>query len=486
MKEYTPLISLWAQTIILLVYLIQRYRRPKFIRDLPGPRGYPLIGNYIDFPKSHPWLKFKEWGDTYGPIYQLKVFGVTYVIINDAETAEELLSERGFRYSGRSNFEMITMMTGGMDLAITAIKAKPCNGICHQTDRRPSNDYWRRGRKFAASVLGSNMVPKWDPVQAREATRMVVDMVCDPTRYQFWLERASTCASVRLTFGKNLPGAEEAEYHTQRITERMHEIERIAENPPSFARFWSEKDDHYNLEWREAAYVIATLHGGGSGTTLSTMQSYCLAMCHFPEWQKRLHDEIEQVVGSERAPNLDDIGNLPIVRAVSKELLRWRPVVPIGIPHRVAFDDEYEGYRIPAGALVVANQWGIHREKQLYPDGDEFDPERWLDMWYSSTYEHPTAKYPTIRRFSAFGIGRRICPGYDVAERALFIQIASLEWACRIKKKKTVNGEEIALPLYEYSSGVTSQPLNFQFDVEPYEARRVEVLKNAWEEAIDL
>jgi hypothetical protein len=53
-------------------------------------------------------------------------------------------------------------------------------------------------------------------------------------------------------------------------------------------------------------------------------------------------------------------------------------------------------------------------------------------------------------------------------------------------EEKTVNGEEIAVPWYEYSNGAaTSHPLKFQFDVEPYEARRVEVLKEAWKEAID-
>lgn len=262
---------------------------------------------------------------------------------------------------------MIMMMTAGMDLAVS-----------------PANDYWKRGRRFAASLLGASMVLKWDPVQTREARRMVVNMVRDPTRYQLWLEQASTCVSVRLAFGKNLPGAEEAEYHTHRITARMGEIERLglpgaylvdaipalmylpewmapfkreakrlheaessyfyglfqeaiekfhrgaAEIPPSFARSWAEKEDHYDLQWKEAAYVISTLYGGGSGTTSFAMQSYCLAMCHFPEWQRRLREEIEHVVGPDRAPDLNDFGNLPIVRAVSKEVLRWRPVVPIG------------------------------------------------------------------------------------------------------------------------------------------------------------
>lgn len=32
----------------------------------PGPRGLPLIGNVFDLPQSQPWMKFSEWGDTYG------------------------------------------------------------------------------------------------------------------------------------------------------------------------------------------------------------------------------------------------------------------------------------------------------------------------------------------------------------------------------------------------------------------------------------
>jgi hypothetical protein len=56
-------------------------------------------------------------------------------------------------------------------------------------------------------------------------------------------------------------------------------IEKFQTGPPSFAKSWSEKDDHYNLKWKEAAWVIATLYVGGSGTT-----SF--------EWQRRLHEKL--------------------------------------------------------------------------------------------------------------------------------------------------------------------------------------------------
>lgn len=260
---------------------------------------------------------------------------------------------------------MVHLVTDGGDLVV-----------------RGSDDYWKRGRKFATIVTSASMADKWKPYQAREARRMVVEMIRDPSKYQLWLERVSTCVSVRQGFGKDLVGPEEGEYHIKKIMARMHTLERVGspglylvdflpvllylpkwlapfkqeaeklhkiessyfyglfqeaedkfnkgipEEPPSFARQWLSKADGDGLSRKEACYVIATLYGVGSGTTSLTMHNYCLAMCHFPEWQDRLHLEVEEIVGPDRIPDFSDWARLPLVRAVAKELLRWRPVVP--------------------------------------------------------------------------------------------------------------------------------------------------------------
>lgn len=145
-------------------------------------------------------------------------------------------------------------------------------------------------------------------------------------------------------------------------------------------------------------------------------------------------------------------------------------------------DDVYEGYHIPKGALVFANQWAIHRESQLYPDGDTFNPDRWLNADYP-TFKAPLEQYPNIKRYSAFGFGRRICPGFEMAERSMFIQIASFGWACRICKK-VVNGEEIPVPYYDYTEGGQSFPKPFAFEVKPRDARRMEMLRESWSEGL--
>ena len=32
----------------------------------PGPKGYPLIGNFFDMPVCRPWVVYDEWRKTYG------------------------------------------------------------------------------------------------------------------------------------------------------------------------------------------------------------------------------------------------------------------------------------------------------------------------------------------------------------------------------------------------------------------------------------
>ena len=76
-------------------------------------------------------------------------------------------------------------------------------------------------------------------------------------------------------------------------------------------------------------------------------------MALFPEVQEKARVELDQVVGSNRMPDFDDIGQMPYIRAVVMETLRWTPVTPFGIPHALIADDEYNGYHIPKGTTIV-------------------------------------------------------------------------------------------------------------------------------------
>lgn len=61
----------------------------------------------------------------------------------------------------------------------------------------------------------------------------------------------------------------------------------------------------------------------GSDTSSATLQSAVLVLACYPEAQKKAQEEIDRVVGSDRAPEWDDIPNLPYTQAVIQEVKRF-------------------------------------------------------------------------------------------------------------------------------------------------------------------
>ena len=78
-----------------------------------------------------------------------------------------------------------------------------------------------------------------------------------------------------------------------------------------------------------------------------------------PEIQAKIQAELDSVVGRSRLPDFSDRENLPYVNAVYKELIRWHPLVPLGVPHRAIMEDEYKGMRIPEGSIMIPNVWFV-------------------------------------------------------------------------------------------------------------------------------
>ena len=89
------------------------------------------------------------------------------------------------------------------------------------------------------------------------------------------------------------------------------------------------------------------------------MTSFFLAMTLFPEVQRKAQAEIDAVVGPDRLPNLNDRSSLPYVEAVIKEVLRWQPVLPLGVPHRSVHEDIFNGFLIPKDSIIVTNIWFV-------------------------------------------------------------------------------------------------------------------------------
>jgi cytochrome P450 len=164
-------------------------------------------------------------------------------------------------------------------------------------------------------------------------------------------------------------------------------------------------------------------------------------MIAFPEVQRKAQAELDAVVGRARLPTFADAPHLPYVRAAIKEVLRWRPAVPLGVPHKTTEDDWYEGMFIPKGATCVANIWQCNHDRAVFgDDADEFRPERHLD---DKGELLPGPMETNQEGHVSFGFGRRVCVGKHLANESLFIHTARILWAATLECAKDENGNDV-------------------------------------------
>jgi len=191
-----------------------------------------------------------------------------------------------------------------------------------------------------------------------------------------------------------------------------------------------------------------------------------LAMVLYPEAQKRAQEEIDRVVGRDRLPTFQDEDNLPYVRALVKEIMRWRGVAPLSVPHRLCQDDYYEGYFLPKDTICIVNVWHLNHDPDVYgPDADEFRPERHLD---ANGKLKPAVADTKDESHVTYGFGRRICVGRHVSNNSMFVEIAALLWCFDITPAKDAQGKDILPdPMDSVDEGLVVRPAPFHCTITP-------------------
>jgi cytochrome P450 len=98
----------------------------------------------------------------------------------------------------------------------------------------------------------------------------------------------------------------------------------------------------------------------GSDTTRVSLGQLIAGAATYPEWVIKAREQLDSVCGKngERLPQWTDQEKLPYITAAVKESFRWRPnIAPLGAPTTLIKDDEYEGYKFPAGTVFTWNAW---------------------------------------------------------------------------------------------------------------------------------
>lgn len=214
----------------------------------------------------------------------------------------------------------------------------------------------------------------------------------------------------------------------------------------SFAHHMFNERAKYNLDNEEIAALSGNLFGAGSDTSSSTLVTFVLACCAFPEAVAPAWAELDRVVGAGRSPHFDDAERLPYVGAFVKEVLRWRSVAIIGgQPHAPTRDDVYRGWLIPKGTWIQGNVWAIHHHEREFPEPDRFSPRRFLPG------DGESRPFPGERGYMTFGWGRRVCSGQALAEQGTWVTVARLLWGFNIQRKRRADGSVVDVDIFNYT-----------------------------------
>ncbi|KAF7374580.1 hypothetical protein MSAN_00342600 [Mycena sanguinolenta] len=169
-------------------------------------------------------------------------------------------------------------------------------------------------------------------------------------------------------------------------------------------------------------------------------------MALYPDIQKKAQTEIDTLIGTDRLPKFEDRLSLLFIEALYRELMRWKPVSPLGLFHASTADDVYDGYFIPKGTTVISNIWAMTRES-IYPEPERFNPDRFLTA---------DGKLNDDETVLTFGFGRRICVGRHIADATLWITLVSVLATFNIAKAKDATGNVIEIDPNFHSDGLVS------------------------------
>lgn len=460
------------------------------VATLPGPRGWPVVGNFtqINFNQFH--TRLERWADQYGDFYRFKIGPTDFLVLSDVEAINVILRERPHAFGRRIALERIFDELG-------------FNGVFSSDDEN-----WKRQRKIVITALNSAHLHQFYDAMRETTERLrrrwvraadsgqAVDLCNDLMRYtvdittqlafgidfntietdgpviQQHLDKVFPALNRRL--GSPLPYWRYFKLQQDRdldqavgaIHAQIKEVigqcrARMSANPALFqepsnfleAMIAAQASEGLRFSDEDIVANVFTLLLAGEDTTANTLAWAIKFFIDFPEAFQRVRAEIDEALGVANVPlTYDDISRLPLVEAFANETMRLKPVAPLMFAEAKETVD-IAGVEVKKGTGVVLLNRRVAMSAQNFANPQAFNLDRWLEKGNLEGRIH------NPKAFLPFGGGPRFCPGRNLALLEIKVVLAMF---CRNFEVALVDSTQPIDELFEFTMHPTNLQVRFR------------------------
>jgi isoflavone 2'-hydroxylase len=457
---YLPLISLLFLIITLKLFFI--YTTRTFKNLPPGPQCLPIIGN-LHLLKQPLHRTFHTLSQKHGKLFSLWFGSRLVVVVSSLKIAQECFTKNDIILANRPHF-LTGKYIGYNNTTVV---------------QSPYGDHWRNLRRILSiEILSSHRLNSFLEIRTDEIMRLVQKLAqmsyngFSEVELRPMFSEMTFNTIMRMVSGKRYYGndcdvsdVEEARLFREIIKEivtlggannvgdflgflRLFDfdglekrLKKISKRTDSFLqglidehRFGKRntntmidhlltqqqsQPEYYTDQIIKGLIVVMLL--AGTDTSSVTLEWAMSNLLNHPEILKKAKNELDTHIVQDHLVDESDILKLSYLQSIVNETLRLHPAAPLLVPHLSSKDFTIEKYNIPQNTILMVNAWDIHRDPNLWSDPTCFKPERF-------------EKEGETNKLLSFGLGRRACPGENLAQRTVSLTLGLLiqcfEWKC--------------------------------------------------------
>ncbi|WVZ17287.1 hypothetical protein V8G54_010269 [Vigna mungo] len=434
----------FALLILLFLFSLKLLFQTRRFRNLPpGPLSYPIIGNLSQLKQPYH-RTFSQMSQKYGSVFSLWFGSRLVVVLTSQSAVQECFTKNDIVLANRPHFLFGKYISYNNST------------ILHSS----YGDHWRHLRRILSlEVVSTTRLNSFYEVRRDELMRLVqklaklssnqftkVDLKtmlfgddCDINDVEKAKEFKDIIKELVILAGVNNRGDflpivrwfdfDNLEKKLKGIGKRTDAfLQELIEEHRNGKNNGNTMIDHLLAQQQSQPeqYTDQIIKGlslslllAGTDTSALTLEWAMANLLNHPEVIKKAKKEIDTHVGSNRLVEESDMSKLPYIQSIVYETLRLHPAAPIWSPHLSSEDCIVGKYNLPKDTIVLVNAWAAHMDPEMWSDPTHFKPER---------FENESE----INRLLSFGLGRRACPGSNLAQRTVSLSVALLlqcfEW----------------------------------------------------------